>query len=208
MGEAEGVAAIGEFYVPLTIKDMITNLMSKLKELVDRDRIETAKILKFEKHVAAEEDEDIQAKVKSLLQKVSDLNVVTKSDVMVYKGKIQKAVEDLCRTHNHSVMEADERKRKAIKAEALKQKRPRITRMPLAEVAALDEGASEPTLVLLSSTPSIKPPAPDVAPSKRKICTITKVAPLPTRPPPPPRVATSLSQQPEAPLPTGSNQAS
>ena len=67
MGEAEGAAEIGDVYVPLPIKEMVENLISKLKDLSDRDRIEFAKILKFEKRVASEDDEDILAEVQGLL---------------------------------------------------------------------------------------------------------------------------------------------
>ena len=87
-GEVEREAYIGEVYVPLTIEEMIANFMSKLKELSARDRSETTKMLKFEKRAEAEEDEDIKAEVSTLLHKVSDVNIVTKSDVLVFKGKI------------------------------------------------------------------------------------------------------------------------
>ena len=80
--------------------------------------------------------------------------------------------------------------------------------MPLADVAAMDEGESGPPLVVLSSAPSIKLPTTG-APPKRKRCTITKVR-TPTRPQPTARVPTPTPAQPkaEAPLSTGSNHAS
>ena len=153
--------------------------MLKLKDLSDRDRIESAKILKFEKLVAYEDDTYILAEVQGLLQKVMDVNTITKSDILVYKGKIRRAVDDLCQSHNRAVMEADKRKRKAEEAEAQCMTRPRLTKMPLAEVASMDEGESGPPVILLSSAPSVKLPAPDAIP-RRKRCIISKV------PPPPP----------------------
>ena len=53
-----------------------------------------------------------------MLQKVSDINTVTKADVLVFKGRLRKAVDDLCQRHNRSVMEADERRRKEEEADA------------------------------------------------------------------------------------------
>ena len=100
-------AEIGEVYVPLTIEETVVNFMAKMKELSTWDRVQSAKIHKFHKRVEAEEDEDIKAEVLSLLQKVTDTNLVTKGGVLVFKGKIRKAVEDLCWRHNVPVMAAD-----------------------------------------------------------------------------------------------------
>ena len=84
-GEAEE-AEIGEVYIPLTVEEIVVNFMIKLKELSTRDRTKKAKMHKFQKRVEAEEDEDIKAEVLSLLRKVTDTNLVTKSDVLVFKG--------------------------------------------------------------------------------------------------------------------------
>ena len=164
--------------------------------------------MKFEKRVASKDDEDILAEVQGLLQKVTDVNTVTKADVLVFKGKVRKAVNDLCQSHNRSVMEADERRRKAEEVEAERQRNTRLTRMPLADVAAMDEGESGPPLVVLSSAPSIKLPTTG-APPKRKRCTITRVRTPPhaqsaARVPTPPPTQSEV----EAPLSTGSNRAS
>ena len=88
MGEEEA-AKPDNVYLPLTVKELVANMMSKLKDLSARDRTESAKIIKFEKRVASEDDEDILAEVKGLLQKVSDINNVTKADISVFKGKIR-----------------------------------------------------------------------------------------------------------------------
>ena len=48
---------------------------------------------KFQKRVEAEEDEDIKAEVSNLLREVSDTNLVTKSEILVYKGKIRKVAK-------------------------------------------------------------------------------------------------------------------
>ena len=87
---------------------MVANLMTKLKELTARDRTESAKIIKFKKRIETEDDKDILAEVKGLLQKVSDINTVNKADVLVFKGRLRKAVDDLCQRHNRFMMEADE----------------------------------------------------------------------------------------------------
>ena len=111
-GESEE-ADIGEVYVPLTIEELAINFMTRLKGLSAQDMAEIAKMHKFQKRVEAEEDEDIKAQVLALLQNVTDTNHVTKSDVLVFKGKIRSAIQDLCRRHNEAIMAADSRKRKA-----------------------------------------------------------------------------------------------
>ena len=118
IGEAEGDVETGDVYIPLTVSELVENLMSKLKELCNRDRTESAKIVKYEKRIASEDDEDILAGVQSLLKKITDANDVTKGDILVFKGKIRTAVDDLCSRHNHHVMEEDERQRKALEADA------------------------------------------------------------------------------------------
>ena len=45
MGEAEEAVEPDNVYVPLTVKEMVANLMSNLKDLSDRDRTESAKII-------------------------------------------------------------------------------------------------------------------------------------------------------------------
>ena len=65
-GESEE-ADIGDVYVPLTVEEIVVNFMTQLKVMSAQDRAETAKLHKFQKIVETEEDEDIKAKVLSLL---------------------------------------------------------------------------------------------------------------------------------------------
>ena len=67
MGEEEEAVAPDNVYIPLTVSEMVANLMTKLKELTARDRTESAKIIKFKKRIESEDDEDILAEVKGLL---------------------------------------------------------------------------------------------------------------------------------------------
>lgn len=114
-----------------------------------------------------------------MLQQITDANLVTKSDVLVYKGKIQKAVEELFRSHNDVVMAADSKKRKAI-AEALSpdpasKNKPgtKRDRMTLIDAADMDDEE-------VSSPPELQNPkhTPPKAPATR--------APTPRVPTPPP----------------------
>lgn len=178
-------------------------------EGVVQDRVETAKIRKFQKRVETEEDEDIKNEVLTLLQKVTESNQVTKGDVLVFKGKIRKVVEDLCRSHNAAILAADSEKRKAA-AETLspnpaqnqtskKKKRQKRARLTLSDAADLDdEGVSSPPERISSRAPPAAPTAPSTAPPKAPI-------PSPKAPTPSPRVPTSPPSCPNASYPTTSS---
>src|SRR3954465_7408017 len=91
---------------------MITSMISQLKDLHSRDKAESAKIHKYQQRTEAETDEDFKDNALSMLQKVTDVNTVTKDNIKIYRGKVKAVVEEMVKIHNDVVMESDSRKRK------------------------------------------------------------------------------------------------
>src|SRR4051812_18060320 len=121
---------------------------------------------KFQKRVGAKSDEDFKEQALSMLQQLTDANQVTKGDVLVYKGKVQAAAEDLCKNHNVDVM-ADSKKRKAS-AEAKspdpasKRNPNKKRRMTLADAAGMDD---DEDVSNLQEHVSARPPPKQAPPS-------------------------------------------
>src|SRR3954469_25518542 len=101
-------------YIPPSVSAMIETLYNQLRDFHSRDRSETAKILKFKKKADDESDEDFKAEAETAWKKIDCNNALTKKNISVYQGRIRSAVEDCCKSHNASVIEADSRRREAM----------------------------------------------------------------------------------------------
>src|SRR3954466_13142634 len=101
-------------YIPPAIYSMIETLYNQLRDLHERDRAETAKILKFKKKAAEESDEDFKAEADAVWKKIDTVNLDTKQNILVYQGKIGTAIEACCKSHNASVMAIDAKKREEL----------------------------------------------------------------------------------------------
>ena len=98
---------IGSTYISPSVSAMIETLYNQLRDLHSRDRSETAKILKFQKRADDETDEDFKAEAEAAWKKIEAVTVLTKKNITVFQGRIRSAVEECCKTHNNSVIEAD-----------------------------------------------------------------------------------------------------
>src|SRR4051812_48084452 len=105
---------IGSIYIPPSVSAMIETLFNQLRDLHCRDRSEMAKIEKFQKKASDESDEDFKLEAENAWKKIKTVNDTTKQNITIFQGKIKSAVEDCCKSHNASVMEAGSRKREAV----------------------------------------------------------------------------------------------
>ena len=105
---------VGTIYISPSVTAMIETLYNQFRDLHRRDRSETAKILKFKKKASDESDEDFKAEAEAAWKKIDSVNTLTKKNISVFQGRIRSAVEDCCKTHNNSVIEADSRRREAM----------------------------------------------------------------------------------------------
>lgn len=124
--------------------------MNQLKDLHSRDMAESAKMHKYQQRAKAESDEEFQAQAISLLQKVTDVNKVTKDNIKIFKGKVKDVVDDLCKSHNAAIMASDSRKRKvALEAKpsdpSPQKKTTKKRKMTLASAVEMNSSDEPPT---------------------------------------------------------------
>src|ERR1041384_2473537 len=120
---------------------MIDTLYNQLRDLHNRDRSESAKILKFKKKAEEETDEDFKAEAEAAWKKVEAINAFTKKNITGYQGKIRSAIEECCKTHNNSVIEADSRRREAMMKDLHAPPPPQARKRKL--IAEVDDDAGE-----------------------------------------------------------------
>src|SRR4051794_8939976 len=97
------------------------------------------------------------APILTAFKKIDDVNMGTKSNISVYQGKIQDAVESLCKLHNTSVMATHSKKRKAmleeIVAPAPPPSKPNKRRLTLNAAADLEHDVAFSPAALITSNP-------------------------------------------------------
>lgn len=203
-GEAVDEAVdLGEVSLPPIVEAMIPNLMPRLKDLCARDRVESAKVHKFQKRAEEETDEDFKAQALSMLQSITEDNNVTRSDVIIFKSKIRSVVDSLWRSHNEAILAADSRKRKtaleAVASEAPTKQKPKSKRRRV-NLGDDDDASSPPVHVYVHAPRKTPTTTPAKAPTPS---TRTKTPPPPPTteiiPPPapsPPRASTPPAKAP------------
>src|SRR3954470_22880633 len=161
---------IGQVYIPPSVTAMIETLYNQLRDLHNRDRSETAKILKFEKKASDESDEDFKAEAEVAWKWIDDINAYTKKNIVVYQGRIRSAVEECCKSHNASVIKADSKRREAMMKELNAPPLPQVRKLKL--IADVDDDADEADSpppppqckIIRLSSPRRTPPATEVIP--------------------------------------------